>query len=46
LIQAISSGVGSGKIISAKESTLIENPDRYLLDLDMKSSKLLIGTAE
>ena len=46
LIQAISSGIGSGKIENSKESPLIENPDRYLIDLDMRSSKLLIGTAE
>lgn len=46
LVQAISSGIGSGKITSVKECPLIENPDRYLVDLDMRSSKLLIGTAE
>jgi hypothetical protein len=46
LIQAISSGVGSAKITSVKESPLIENADRYLIDLDMKSSKILVGTPE
>jgi adenylate kinase len=45
IIQAIASGIGSGKVESVKKSPLIENEDRYLIDLDMKSSKLLIGTA-
>jgi nucleoside-diphosphate-sugar epimerase len=45
IIQAISSGIGSGKIVSVKESPLIESPDRYLIDLNMRSSKVLVGTA-
>jgi adenylate kinase len=46
IIQTISSGIGSGKIESVKKSALIESEDRYLIDLDMRSSKLLIGTLE
>jgi hypothetical protein len=30
---------------SVKKTALIENEERYLIDLDMRSSKLLVGTA-
>ena len=46
LIEVISKGVGSGKVESVKESNLIITPERYLLDLDMRPSKILTGTEE
>lgn len=45
LIQSISSGVGSAKIKSVNSSNLIENPDRFLFNIDIRPSKYLVGTA-
>lgn len=46
IIQSISQGVGSGEIISVEHSDLFENPDLFLIDIDIQPSKLLVGTAE
>lgn len=46
MIEVISKGVGSGEIESVQSSELIETPDRYLIDLDMRPSKVLAGTEE
>lgn len=46
IIQSISQGVGSGEIISVEHSDLFENPDLFLIDIDIQPSKLLVGAAE
>ena len=45
-MQAISSGIGSGKSENLKESPLMENSERFLLNIDIRGSKTLLGTAE
>ena len=46
LIKSISEGVGSGKIKSMNSSELIESPDRFQFNIDIRPSKYLVGTAE
>jgi hypothetical protein len=46
LISVISEGIGSGDVKSVKSSPLLENEEKFLLNLDIKASKFFIGTAE
>lgn len=46
LVESISKGVGSGLTVSVEESPLLENKEIFSLNIDIRPSKLLVGTAE
>lgn len=46
LIKAISQGIGSGEIVTVNSSPLLEDEERFKLNLDIRPSKHFVGTAE
>ncbi len=45
LIRAIAKGIGSGEVKSVSNSSLLENEEKFRLNLDIRASKFFVGTA-